>query len=94
MHAIQLETDELKLVIRALEQHAAANADELADCEYLIRTLKAELDLHTRLGRAIEALQELYDFGGMNNPGEDGDRSRAAYVQAGKLLRELRESSE
>lgn len=30
MHAIQLETDELKLVIRALEQHAAANGDELA----------------------------------------------------------------
>ncbi len=60
----------------------------------LLLAAKPQLDLHTRLGRAIEALQELYDFGGMNNPGEDGDRSRAAYVQAGKLLRELRESSE
>ena len=59
MHQIQLETDELRLVIRSLEQHAAANGDELADCEYLIRTLQCELDREARLERAVEALQEL-----------------------------------
>lgn len=92
MHAIKLETDELKLVIRALEQHAAANGDELADCEYLIRTLQGELDRETRLKRAVDALQELYDFGAVLC-GKHTDRSNAAFLSAGKLLRELREPS-
>ena len=93
MHAIQLETDELKLVIRALEQHAATNGDELADCEYLIRTLKAELDRETRLERAVEALQELYDFAEVDDE-RHKELSEAAFRKAGNVLRELREHHE
>jgi len=93
MHAIQLETDELKLVIRALEQHAAANGDELADCEYLIRTLQCELDREARLERAVEALQELFDYARLDS-GPFHARSVEAFRKAAGVLDELREHHE
>ena len=77
MHAIQLETDELKLVIRALEQHAAANGDERVDCEYLIRTLQCELDREARLERAVEAFLRAVCRGVPKGSGSIGRTTRA-----------------
>jgi hypothetical protein len=93
MHQIQLETDELRLVIRSLEQHAAANGDELADCEYLIRTLQGELDRETRLERAVDALRELFDYS-LFDTGRYHARSVEAFRNAAELLDELREHHE
>lgn len=93
MHQIQLETDELRRVIRALEQHAATNGDELADCEYLIRTLQGELGRETRLERAVEALQELFDYARLDS-GHFHARSVEAFRKAAELLDELREHHE
>lgn len=92
MHAIQLETDELKLVIRALEGHAATNGDELADCEYLIRTMKSELGDADRLKRVLDALQELFDYANLER-GPYHARSVEAFRKAAELLDELREPS-
>ena len=54
---------------------------------------KPQPDLHTRLGRAIEALQELFDYARLDS-GPFHARSVEAFRKAAELLDELREHHE
>lgn len=59
----------------------------------LLLAAKPQLDLHTRLGRAIEALQELFDYARLDS-GHFHARSVEAFRKAAELLDELREHHE
>lgn len=59
----------------------------------LLLAAKPQLDLHTRLERAVEALQELYDFAEVDDE-RHKELSEAAFRKAGNVLRELREHHE
>lgn len=94
MPQLNLDYIDAEILIVALAEYSSPDPDMIERAERMYAQLDVLLDDRDKIKRLMDALQELYDFGSVHSAGKYSERSRLAFANAGKLLRELREHHE